>query len=307
MNRERWGTFSVSDHKRKRAFVADILLYDRLIIPYPANDNERAYWWKKTWMPGRLDSYLDILGDHAIQVPWDDEKRERFNSRYQVGKAAGFDANQLSSAREQKVDPFYITRLLLTQDFLPELPQNVSKVWAMPAYPSFYEFKKDIHLDIEEEQERKQNLLCAIANRFLVPADANMSNEQLLRKAVQLADEDDFKGHRSEFYSWQEDIIEKDIPIENAIKEMEQHLEKLNGIVKKAETKVRWKFAFTIIPIGLALGGVAFATSPLALPLAGAGALISLVKFAKFDRKPEYQAGHHAPAMMFHDSRKIFV
>jgi hypothetical protein len=32
---ELWGTFSVRDHLRRRAFVAELLIYDRLVIPYP--------------------------------------------------------------------------------------------------------------------------------------------------------------------------------------------------------------------------------------------------------------------------------
>ena len=106
-------------------------------------------------------------------------------------------------------------------------------------------------------------------------------------------------------YKWQEDVIEQDISVENAVKEMEKHLEKLNEIVRKAKIKVYWKFAFTIIPIGLAGIGAVLATSPLAIPLFGAGALVSIAKFAKFDRNPEYQVSEHAPAVMFHDTRTL--
>lgn len=49
MSRERWGTFSVKDHQRKRAFVAETLLYDRLIIPYPPNPEERKRWSEQKW------------------------------------------------------------------------------------------------------------------------------------------------------------------------------------------------------------------------------------------------------------------
>lgn len=44
MPRELWGTFSVADHLRERAFVAEILLYDRLVIPVPPDDEERGRW-----------------------------------------------------------------------------------------------------------------------------------------------------------------------------------------------------------------------------------------------------------------------
>ena len=38
---EIWGTFSVSDHLRERPFVADLLLYDKSVVPVvPQNDEE---------------------------------------------------------------------------------------------------------------------------------------------------------------------------------------------------------------------------------------------------------------------------
>jgi hypothetical protein len=38
MSRERWGTFSVIDHKNAAALVPDVLLYDRLVLPVPTTD-----------------------------------------------------------------------------------------------------------------------------------------------------------------------------------------------------------------------------------------------------------------------------
>jgi len=41
---EFWGTFSVADHRRRRAFVADVLLYDRVAIPVPDGADEVERW-----------------------------------------------------------------------------------------------------------------------------------------------------------------------------------------------------------------------------------------------------------------------
>lgn len=35
MSIERWGAFSVVDHKDARKLAADVLLYDRLVLPAP--------------------------------------------------------------------------------------------------------------------------------------------------------------------------------------------------------------------------------------------------------------------------------
>src|SRR5579864_5601280 len=92
--RERWGTFSVKDHKADAPFVSDVLLYDRLVIPVPASTKEEAYWNSQGWEPHGLRDCLDILGVKtdktdglALMVPWDDSKRARFRSRMSTAAA----------------------------------------------------------------------------------------------------------------------------------------------------------------------------------------------------------------------------
>ena len=72
-----WGTFSVGDHLRPNAFVADLLLYDRLIVPVPPGDRERSRWANEGWRPELQDELLSaIRGEYPnvlTCVPWTDE------------------------------------------------------------------------------------------------------------------------------------------------------------------------------------------------------------------------------------------
>jgi len=61
VSRQRWGTFSVRDHVGPQPFAADVLMYERLILPYPADAEERSNWAKSGWEPDRLDAILDLL------------------------------------------------------------------------------------------------------------------------------------------------------------------------------------------------------------------------------------------------------
>jgi hypothetical protein len=70
VSREVWGTFSVKDHCKQRAFVAEVLLYDRLVIPYPPNEQERARWASQGWDPQKLDGVLKILDDRWDRDNW---------------------------------------------------------------------------------------------------------------------------------------------------------------------------------------------------------------------------------------------
>src|SRR6266568_999275 len=91
---ELWGTFSVKDHVRPRAFVAEVLLYDRLVIPRPPTREEEqrlpgeadqsVRWGANGWKPGRLRDLLDILGEHelAIELPWGDQARRDWQKLY---------------------------------------------------------------------------------------------------------------------------------------------------------------------------------------------------------------------------------
>jgi hypothetical protein len=98
---EVWGTYSVADHLSARAFVADVLLYDQLVIPRPptAEEEEKEAaaarargeswstaadpadapdltefdrWRSEGWRPTRLEVMLKILRMYGlvIELPW---------------------------------------------------------------------------------------------------------------------------------------------------------------------------------------------------------------------------------------------
>ena len=303
MSRERWGTFSVVDHQHQRAFVADVLLYDRLIIPFPSGAEERARWISIGWDPDRLDQNLKILGNTAIRVPWDQQKRDVFETRFAAAKRAAFDTKNLAHAKQSNLDPFHVTRTLLAHEFLPDLPKGVSKVWPLAAYPSFNKYQEDTALETRRrkkaKERRQEKLVMVLSHRFLVPKDSRKSDTKLLEQAVNLAARDDFKEKRAHFYKWQEDIIENDISDTKAIEEMEESLKKYNEVVRKATTDVYWKFGFLVINVGLGLAGASFGE-----PISTTTALVNVLSFAKMDRRPKIEANECEHAAFIHDVNK---
>jgi len=300
MSRERWGTFSVADHLRPRPFVAEVLLYDRLIIPCPSDDEDRARWTEIKRNPELLDRNLKILGDLAIPVPWDQRKREAFKTRFAAAKAAAFDTANIEKARQMNTDPLCVTRMLLAHDFLPPTPKGIPPL-ALAAYPSRKAYQDDS--DGEAKEGRKKNLAMVLAHEFFVPEDPGKSDEDMLKQAVELAKRDDFKEMRATFNRWQEDVIEKGISANKAVEEMEEYLKEYNDVVKQAAKDVYLKYAFMVIPLA-----VGMATAPFGAPLviAGAAGLLSIARFATFDRKPKIDAGECGAAAMIHDVQKNF-
>src|ERR1039457_5172509 len=123
MSRERWGTFSVRDHMLDQPFAADVLMYDRLVIPHPANPDERAMWSEARWAPDRLDSFLKVLrtdGDehkrHAITVDWNQYTEDLFKQRAETANIVNEEEN------------YGLTRRLLATELLPPAPTGVIPV-----------------------------------------------------------------------------------------------------------------------------------------------------------------------------------
>jgi len=64
-NDELWGTFAVDDHLRPRAFVAETVLFDRLIVPQPPPDNDVQHmeWVSLTKIP--CGTLVGFVGCHT--------------------------------------------------------------------------------------------------------------------------------------------------------------------------------------------------------------------------------------------------
>lgn len=294
--RQRWGTFSVSDHIRSAPFVADVLLYDRLVIPYPP-PSDRAEWARRGWQPSRLEACLEALDDLALQVPWDASRRNLWKARYKAAANVGFDTRNLTEAAAHQIDPMHVTRILLASDLLPTLPDGVAKVWPLAAYPSAMAGHRD--LSRTALVRRKEQLALALRQRFLVPTIAGVPFHKALARAAKLAKRDDFLVKRAKLNAWQESVIEEDIPEARALAEMDRLLKDYNEVIRKASQGVYWRFAYTVIPIGLgALGAGAM------VPFLAIGGLVALHRFVKWDKAPKIDAGDCAGAAVFHDLRE---
>ena len=284
MSRQRWGTFSVADHLRPDAFIADVLLYDRLILPVPSSAEDRQYWRDKEWDPAEQDRRVDILKELVIPVPWNETNRTMYRNRVQLAGAAAQDAG----------DGFMWSRMVLAEDLLPTKPEGVSKVWPVVAYASVADYSSEV---ASTQDERRAQLGTVVKHRFLVPKYAGKSELEMLAESAALARRDDFIEKRAALHQWIEDVITQDISDAEAVGEMDDLLVKYNEIVRKACREVYWKFGYTIVPTALAIAG-----SGALAPLAAVGGLIALYRFARSDSKPVINA-KGAPAAMLHDVR----
>src|SRR5262252_7087198 len=123
MGKQVWGTFSVKDHCQPHAFVAEVMLYDRLVIPRPPDETERTRWREANWNPELQDRLLKILGERAYVINWDAARQASWHDRY----AAGAEIAQATSDWA-----FAATRTELTAG----LPLDVTGIQAVANYHS---------------------------------------------------------------------------------------------------------------------------------------------------------------------------
>lgn len=292
MPRQRWGTFSVMDHLRPNPFIADVLLYDRLVLPYPPDESERNRW--KKWKPDHLDECINALGGRAYKVLWDTVQQIAYRRELASARAA----TEKMRSRGYVVDGGGMTRSVLVKGV-----QAQSQEWGtrpplvMSAYPSALDFKKDSGIDPKKLDAGK--IKAIFSHRFLVPKCAPKDEIKLLKDVVALSSSKDFASKRDLFYQWQEEVVLKEnLTAIQALNEMEALLLELDEYTKKVTKKWYRKFACMVLDIGADFVPLGHTAERL-----GKGAL----KVAQFavDGKEVIARAELGAAAMFHDARKV--
>ena len=220
----------------------------------------------------------------VIRVPWNEYAQEHYKSRIDAAKDVSFDGGHIV-AEQANVDALHMTRKILAQECVPELPTDVTKVWALAAFPSLLAYQED--QAAASKSVLQEALAMVLTHRFFVPENEDKSDDELLAQAIKLARRDDLREKRAKFHRWQEDIIEQQIPPSEAVTEMEELLKQFEAVARKARIEVYWKFTFMAIPAAI---GMATAGAGMQLVFASASGLVSVATFARFDRKPNIDA-----------------
>lgn len=281
------------DHCLREAYLRDVLLFDRLAIPYPLDDGERERWWQpnpadasETWDPGRLDVLLGILGTQesdgyngarlAQLVPWGPHMWQELRSR--VGAAEALTGN-----------PFMDTRVGMSLFGGNAIPGIVE---AVAAYPAHEEWHREARPTLEEPRDISAAEALVTLPRPLLLPKPDGDELDLLRNAVDLAMDEEYAAMRAAYFDWFRDRVEPlrtaahesltDLRLDPAsIKFAEDELRQLwateQKIVRRAKKKRVWsRVEISCTTLGAA-GTVGLACAA-ALPVIGAGA--ALLAFA---------------------------
>src|ERR1700694_3347983 len=185
MGAQVWGTFAVNDHLVTNAFAREVLLFDRLVLPVPADDIERERWRRpnpknpdETWDPDRLNRILEIVGSQrtegkdgarlAWEADWTKDKWEFEKSRLRATEVIGYDA-------------FWATRRILAMD--DQLPTVVEAVAAFPSADRCRAELMPVDAQKPPEKMTAASALMVLARPLLVPSGKEGSDFEPLRDA----------------------------------------------------------------------------------------------------------------------------
>jgi hypothetical protein len=326
-----WGTFSVVDHLRRQPFVADVLLYDQLVVPIPSDEAEAARWSARHRQPDLQKELLEILGSHVVPVPWSLQLHDAWAARYgeevdakpdnagvveDLAHAVAFDANNVIAARESSPSAQYtraenpddpglmITRMVLVDHInekrdralLARIP-TASEVEAVTAYGSYRDFRER-RGELVTGPGGSENPVFAFNWPFLVPSDSKRPPRDLLKQAVELAETDEVALWREAVQRWRRDTLLRGLTDEQATKELEGLVSDYAKAARRLRiaTRTRWAVALT----GAVAGIAAAAVFPPAGVVAATAALGGFI--------PKQSVPHRLDAgAIFYEARRRFA
>jgi hypothetical protein len=329
-NDELWGTFAVDDHLRRRAFVAEVILFDRLVLPQPPENESDEYtrWKELGWRSDRLNAAVNTLEDLAVPVPWDSQLRSNWKSEYtslSVEQRAAFRMNVAQGAQRDfhfvKTIPRdqpskWVTREVLVDALNPEKDEALYRriraiadidptadIEAVVGYGSFARFREEAPVDLTPSRVAPEKDPAFLFRwDFVVPEDSDLSDDELLKRAIKLSRNDEFRDSRRQFHDWRRRLIAKRVTIETARSEMDRCLAVYTDVISKANIRTRVLRALQVVA----------ATAPLAdLALPGLGMVggvvfgVGALLAERFVPVPTIGAREKFAALV-HDSREKF-
>jgi hypothetical protein len=278
MSRQLWGCYAVNDHLRPRAFVADVLLFERLVIPVPPQDDDQAQKAWESWEPGKQQKLLKILGGIARQVPWSSKFRHAFAQEWRAVDAA----TDLALADEARKPAFpggvspeaaAVTRMLLSKDLTDKVlnqpdvlalavyadPLNFDKEWffsrAWPfvghrrrPVPDQPAFEVETAAPVDEYGLAKMLVAC-----LAIPEEPGFSDEDMLKKAVDIAGESDMIDWRQSYHAWIADMAHRGLSNKTLVREMNELIKAYNSAAKKKKRATITRQSATVVGGGVGM------------------------------------------------------
>lgn len=300
---ERWGAFSVIDYKDAQKLAAEVLLYDRLLIPTPM-DWDRARWTKNGWEPERLDDRLKQLGDIAIRAEWDQDVQEDWKQRFEALRK---DVQDINSDLE-------MSRRVLRDRARNYRPKGVSAIEAFSAYQSEADFQKRGLGSHGHEKQPMAEFDFLVAQRIVIPKEK--TPEESLKRALDIVGKKKFRDRRRRFHDWQHDVLARGVLPQDAARDLPRLVSEYNDVVRRGSRSFRVETAMLVgglsasafaavaslapvVFVGIGIGVLAGA-QVVSIGTAATGAILQIAKHVRGRREPDSATRADLSGAMFH-------
>jgi hypothetical protein len=284
VGREVWGAYSVRDHLEPQPWAADVLLYDRLLVPVPQRLDEPEgsaewlRWTVKGWKPERQKELLSIIGEAAQPITWNGFLQQQWSDLHGASLSAFTAQVDTEARRPSAANPWLATATVLQQN---DLPSRVTAVSAVATYRSAAQLTNAVQLrEVDPHTPLPAGqAVVVIGRKFLVPDPAQFTNDDdLLRAAVELSSDPDCRRRRAAYWRWQREFLSDGMfvdanSIDAAIAEMQDLIADEQRAVRRSRIRLITMFATCV-----STAAVTLLAAPLA-PVTMAAAFLSVGQF----------------------------
>jgi len=275
----------VADHLAPNAFVADLILYDRLVVPVPDGDDAER-WERNGWDPQRQSALLAAAGPSILAVPWTGVLQERVQR--EIAYSAG-----LISYQALRAQRYAQSRVSLSEEIAGPAPRS-RDVRAVTVYAAPDRFQREwrIARSIPFVVRRTstlipgtlfegtgpasgdQELVRLLAARLLVPVDGR-DDVMTLARTAELLHDSDIPQRRAELHEMITEFQARGLRADAIVDEIETQIAEINDIVRRRRRHHIAQLA--LLAFSTALGAAAINTPLLSVaagPTAVAGAAL---------------------------------
>jgi hypothetical protein len=245
----------VRAHRDLGALASDILLYDRLVLPVPADDAELERWEKQDWDPDLIALRAVQGGELVYTVPWTAELRSEHGEQMGLQRLSGeigygFTANLLTTS------PKAWTEIMkgLDPDQVPE-----RRPFLIAAYQSEVEARAALSLGTATHAghvpgERPEDRVVASKIRTMLEEPVAADPEEAWWMALQLASTPEFIAARRALFNY----VDNRVVDQTDMEEFAQTIAGLEGAynqaVKDFQKTTRRKRVVTLLPRAIGAG-----------------------------------------------------
>jgi hypothetical protein len=258
-----WATFSVRAHQNRRTLACDVLLYDRLILPRPADRAEHERFIREGWEPD-LQELTEIQAADSIHtVIWSSALREEWKRQCRamtgMNKDIAMGATPLVLAQTPRGQDEILAALA------PNTPPEQRPI-ILPAFQSAAEGRAQLRL---RPAGPRASAGSHPADRALALEFARLVEEPALRDpkeaftaAAELASKDEFRRARANLLAYVDELARNEWSQADVERRLGELVEEYNTAVRDFR-KYTWKRrAVMVFPmlggagVGAATGGV---------------------------------------------------